>query len=103
DGLSWLGLDYDEAPVFQSERGARHAEVAQTLLENGHAYRCYATAEELEEMRAAQRAARQPLRYDGRWRDRDPSNAPPGAPFVVRLKTPQDGETVIHDAVQGAV
>ncbi len=103
DGLAWLGLDWDEAPVFQSERGARHVEVAERLLEHGHAYRCYATQEELEEMRAAQRAAKQPLRYDGRWRHRDPSKAPPGAPFVVRIKTPETGETVIDDAVQGRV
>jgi glutamyl-tRNA synthetase len=103
DGLDWLGLEWDDAPVFQSERGSRHVEVAEALLEHGHAYRCYATQEELEEMRAAQRAARQPLRYDGRWRDRDPAHAPAGAPFVVRLKTPQDGDTVIEDAVQGTV
>lgn len=102
-GLDWLGLDYDEAPVFQSERGSRHVEVAEALLANGYAYRCYATQEELEAMREAQRAAKQPLRYDGRWRDRDPSHAPPGAPFVVRLKAPKDGETVIEDAVQGTV
>ena len=102
-GLDWLGLGWDEAPVFQSERGARHVEVAEKLLEHGHAYRCYATQQNLEDMRAAQRAAKQPLRYDGRWRDRDPSHAPPGAPFVVRLKTPDEGETLIDDAVQAAV
>ena len=103
EGLDWLGLTWDEAPVFQSERGARHVEVAEALLANGHAYRCYATQEELEEMRAAQRAAKQPLRYDGRWRHRDPSEAPAGAPFVVRLKAPTEGETVIEDRVQGRV
>ncbi|MDD3797996.1 MAG: glutamate--tRNA ligase [Novosphingobium sp.] len=103
DGLDWLGLTYDEETVFQSERGARHVEVAEKLLEAGHAYRCYATPEELEEMRAAQRAAKQPLRYDGRWRHRDPSEAPLGAPFVVRLKTPDEGETVIEDVVQSRV
>jgi glutamyl-tRNA synthetase len=102
-GLDWLGLDWDDDTVFQSERGARHVEVAEQLLAAGHAYRCYATQEELEEMRAAQRAAKQPLRYDGRWRHRDPSEAPLGAPFVVRLKTPEEGETVIDDAVQGRV
>lgn len=102
-GLAWLGLDYDEPPVFQSEREARHKEVAQQLLEAGHAYRCYATPEELEDMRAAQRAAKQPLRYDGRWRDRDPSTVAPGTPFVVRIKTPLDGETAIDDLVQGRV
>ncbi|MGN6498569.1 MAG: glutamate--tRNA ligase [Tsuneonella sp.] len=103
DGLDWLGLDWDGDTVFQSERGARHSEVAEQLLAAGHAYKCYATTEELEEMRAAQRAAKQPLRYDGRWRHRDPSEAPPGAPYVVRLKTPEQGETVIEDRVQGRV
>ena len=103
DGLDWLGLDFDAPPVFQSERGSRHVEVAEKLLAAGHAYKCYATTEELEEMRAAQRAARQPLRYDGRWRHRDASEAPLGAPFVVRLRTPEDGETTIEDAVQGKV
>ena len=103
DGLSWLGLDFDEDPVFQSERAARHAEVAHALLETGNAYKCFATPEELEAMRAEQRAAKQPMRYDGRWRDRDPAEAPEGVPYTIRLKTPQDGETTIEDAVQGSV
>lgn len=103
DGLDWMGLDYDEAPVFQSQRAERHAEVAQKLLEAGHAYKCFATPEELEAMRAEQRANKQPMRYDGRWRDRDPSQGPEGAPFTVRLKTPVDGETTIEDKVQGRV
>lgn len=103
DGLTWLGLEWDGDVVFQSERGARHVEVAEQLLAAGHAYKCYATPEELEEMRAAQRAAKQPLRYDGRWRDRDPADAPLGAPYVLRLKTPAEGETVIEDRVQGHV
>src|SRR5437762_3116912 len=91
DGMQWLGLDHDGETVFQFARAARHAEVAHDLLARGHAYRCFATSEELEEMRAAQRAAKQPLRYDGRWRDRDPSEAAPDAPFVIRLKAPRDG------------
>lgn len=103
DGLDWLGLDYDDAPTFQSKQAARHAEVAQILLDNGHAYRCYATPDELEEMRAEQRANKQPLRYDGRWRDRDLAEAPAGTPFAVRLKTPTEGETTIEDLVQGRV
>jgi glutamyl-tRNA synthetase len=103
DGLAWLGLDYDEAPTFQSQRAERHAEVAYKLLEAGHAYKCFATSEELEEMRAQQRANKQPMRYDGRWRDRDPSEAPEGAPYAVRLKTPLEGRTTIHDEVQGEV
>jgi glutamyl-tRNA synthetase len=103
DGLKWLGLDWDEEPVFQFSRADRHAEVARTLLEQGKAYYCYATADELTAMREEQRANGQQVRYDGRWRDRDPSEAPEGVPPVVRMKAPQDGETVIKDQVQGEV
>ena len=102
-GLDWLGLDWDDTPVFQSERAARHAEVAHELLAAGNAYKCFATAEELEAMRAEQRAKKLPLRYDGRWRDRDPSEAPEGAPYVIRLKAPQSGKLTIADEVQGSV
>ena len=103
DGLRWLELDWDGDEIFQFARAARHAEVAQQLLDNGHAYRCFATQEELEAMRAEQRAQSLPLRYDGRWRDRDPAEAPEGAPSVIRLRAPRDGETTIADAVQGEV
>ena len=103
DGLNWLGLEYDEEPTFQSQRADRHAEVAQKLLVAGHAYKCFATPEELETMRAEQRANKQPMRYDGRWRDRDPAEAPEGASYTVRLKTPVGGKTTILDAVQGKV
>ncbi|HEU0071605.1 MAG TPA: glutamate--tRNA ligase [Alphaproteobacteria bacterium] len=103
DGLTWLGLNGDEPPIFQFARAGRHAEVAHKLLAEGKAYKCFATAEELTEMREKARAEGKPLRYDGRWRDRDPNEAPAGAPFVVRLKAPTDGETVIRDHVQGEV
>jgi glutamyl-tRNA synthetase len=103
DGMSWLGLDWDGDEVYQFARASRHAEVAFQLLAQGDAYKCFATAEELEEMRAQQRANKLPLRYDGRWRNRDPKEAPEGAPFVVRLKAATEGETTIHDKVQGAV
>lgn len=103
DGLGWLGLLPDEPPVFQFERAGRHAEVARRLLAEGKAYHCYATPEELEAMRAAQRAAGQPVRYDGRWRDRDPASAPAGVAPVIRLKAPQTGETVLEDLVQGEI
>ncbi len=102
-GLQWLGLNWDGEVVYQFARAARHAEVANALLAQGRAYRCYATPDELEAMRDAQRAAGQPVRYDGRWRDRDPSEAPAGTPFVIRLKAPQDGETTVVDQVQGSV
>ena len=103
DGMRWLGLDGDEPPTFQFERAGRHAEVAHQLLASGNAYKCYASAEELAALREAQRAAKQPIRYDGRWRERDPGEALEGAPFVVRLKAPKGGSTTIKDRVQGAV
>ena len=103
DGMRWLDLDWDGGEIYQFARAARHREIAEQMLAAGQAYRCYATPQELEEMRAAQRAAGKPMRYDGRWRDRDPSEAPPGAPFVIRLKAPQTGETIVHDVVQGDV
>jgi len=103
DGMRWLGFDWDGDIVFQSEREARHAEVAHSLLASGGAYKCFATPEELEAMRELARAEKRPMRYDGRWRDRDPVEAPEGAPFVIRLKAPQDGEVTIDDGVQGKV
>jgi glutamyl-tRNA synthetase len=103
DGLTWLGLDWDGEPVSQFARAARHREVAEVLLTNGKAYRCYASPEELEEMRAKAAAEGRPQRYDGRWRDRDPEEAPAGVKPVIRFRAPQDGETVIDDAVQGRV
>ena len=102
DGLAWLDLEADEAIVLQSMRAARHAEIAHALLAEGRAYRCYATAEELREMRETAIAEGRPPRYDGRWRDRDPSDAP-DAPFSIRLRSPQEGETVVDDLVQGEV
>ncbi|MDJ0447631.1 glutamate--tRNA ligase [Methylocystis sp. JR02] len=103
DGMKWLGLDWDGDAIYQFSRAARHAEVAHELLAKGLAYRCYATPQELEEMREKARAEKRPPRYDGRWRDRDPAEAPAGAPFVLRIKAPEAGETVIEDAVQGRV
>ena len=103
DGLTWLELDWEGEPVSQSARGPRHAEVVEQLLAAGHAYRCYATQEELTEMRETARAEGRAPRYDGRWRDRDPSEAPAGVPPAIRFKAPQDGETIIDDKVQGEV
>jgi glutamyl-tRNA synthetase len=103
DGLRWLGLDGDEPAVMQFVRSTRHAEVAQALLDAGHAYRCYLTPEELAARREKAQAERRPFKIDSEWRDCDPSQAPEGAPFVVRIKAPRDGETVIEDLVQGTV
>ncbi|HSA82610.1 MAG TPA: glutamate--tRNA ligase [Geminicoccaceae bacterium] len=103
DGLGWLGLSGDEPPVFQSQRQKRHAEIARELLARGAAYLCYCTPEELQEMREKARANGRSAVYDGRWRDRDPADAPPGVAPVIRLRAPRHGETVIEDRVQGAV
>ncbi len=103
EGLDWLGLTRDEAPVYQSSRAARHAEVAMEMLAAGKAYRCYCTAEELKEMREKAVAKGRSPRYDGRWRDRDPAEAPAGVKPAIRLKAPRDGETVVEDLVQGPV
>src|SRR5690348_943921 len=103
DGLKWLGLAWDDETVFQFARAPRHAEVALEMLKNGKAYYCYCTPEELEQMREAARAAGKPQRYDGRWRDRDPKDAPAGVKPVIRLKAPTTGETVVQDQVQGEV
>jgi glutamyl-tRNA synthetase len=103
DGLSWLGVDWDGDTVYQFSRAARHREVAEQLLANGHAYRCYASPEELAHMREAARAEGRAKLYDGRWRERDPAEAPPGVKPTIRLKAPLTGETVIEDQVQGRV
>jgi glutamyl-tRNA synthetase len=102
DGLQWLGIEGDEPPYFQSQFEKRHAEVAHQLIERGAAYRCYLTPEELQARREQAQAERKPFRIHSEWRDC--SDAPPeGRPFVVRLKAPTEGETVIDDLVQSRV
>jgi glutamyl-tRNA synthetase len=103
DGLEWLGLDWDGEAVMQFARAPRHAEVANQLLAEGKAYRCYCTPEELTALREQQRAQGLPMRYPGIWRDRDAADAPADTPFVVRLRAPTEGETLIPDLVQGEV
>jgi glutamyl-tRNA synthetase len=103
DGLSWLGLDWDGDTIYQFQRVVRHQEVVQQLLAAGKAYRCYASPEELTVMREQARAEGKTRLYDGRWRDRDPSDAPPGVKPTTRIKAPLTGETAIEDQVQGRV
>ena len=103
DGLSWLGIEGDGEPYFQSQFEARHVEVARELVERGAAYRCFLTPEELATRREKAQAERRPFRISSEWRDCDPASAPDGAPFVVRIKAPKDGETVVDDLVQGRV
>jgi glutamyl-tRNA synthetase len=103
DGLKWLELDWDGEPVSQFSRAGRHREVAQALLAKGAAYRCYLTPAELDAMRKSAEAEKRPLTIRSPWRDRDPAEAPAGAPFAIRLKAPREGETVVDDRVQGRV
>jgi glutamyl-tRNA synthetase len=103
DGLSWLGLDWDGEVVYQFSRAEHHAEIARRLLATGKAYYCYSSPEELEAMRERARAEGRSIGYDGTWRDRDPSEAPPGIAPVIRLRAPREGATTIRDHVLGEV
>jgi len=101
-GMKWLELDWDEGPYFQTQRFDRYKEVVAQLLDEGKAYRCYCTPEEVEAMREAARARGEKPKYDGYWRDRtDPP--PKGVDPVIRFKNPLEGEVVIDDAVHGEV
>jgi glutamyl-tRNA synthetase len=108
DGMKWLGLDWDGDTIFQFARAPRHREVVDAMLAKGAAYKCYASAQELEDMRDLARKEGRPPRYDGRWRDLGDTQAEraaiaEGRKPVVRLKAPRHGETVVHDKVQGDV
>ena len=102
EGMAWLGLDYDQGPFYQTARFDRYKEVIQYLLDHDMAYYCYATPEELEEMRESQKARGEKPRYDGRYRDFK-GTAPAGIDPVIRFKNPLDGEVVIEDLVKGEV
>lgn len=103
DGLNWLGLGGDKEPVFQFARSDRHAQVARQMLESGHAYRCYLTQEELAARREQAQAEKRPFRIDSEWRDASADQWPSDQPYVVRAKSPREGETTIEDKVQGAI
>ena len=91
-GLEWLGLNWDDNVISQFANVNRHYEIAHKLLESGKAYRCFTTPEELAEMREQAKIKHRPPIYDGRWRDREPAEAPSGAKSVIRIKTPLTGE-----------
>ncbi|HET6322896.1 MAG TPA: glutamate--tRNA ligase [Hyphomicrobium sp.] len=103
DGLKWLELEWDEDAVSQFARAQRHRQVAEELLANGHAYRCWLTPAELDRMREEAQAEKRPLTIRSPWRDRNPAEAPADAPYAIRLKAPREGETVVDDLVQGRV
>ncbi len=103
DGLKWLGLQWDDKEIYQFARAQRHRDAVDLLLKSGHAYKCYASMEELDDLRKTAQAEGRPMRYDGRWRDRDEKDAPDNVAPVIRLRAPNTGETIIEDAVQGRV
>lgn len=103
DGLSWLGLDWDGEPVYQHVRFDRHREVVQNLVDEGLAYKCYASPADLEKMRETAHAEGRTAVYDGTWRDRDAADAPPGVEPAIRFKGPLEGSTVIQDQVMGEI
>ncbi len=102
DGMAWLGLDYDEGPFYQMQRLQRYHEVAEQLLRNNQAYHCYATKEELDEMRERQLAAGLKPRYDGRWRD-SKQTPPTGVKPVIRFKNPLEGHVTFNDQIKGRI
>jgi len=103
EGLEWMGIKADEDPVYQSKNINRHIEIAKQLLAEKKAYKCYCTPEELEEMRNKSIKKGKTIRYDGRWRDKDPNDAPNGINPVIRFKAPNEGITNIKDLIQGDV
>lgn len=100
NGLSWLGIDWDDEPISQYARRDRHVEIAHHLLANGFAYKCYLTSEETDALRT--KAREDKVRFESPWRENDPSDTP-DRPFTIRFKAPQQGETQINDAIQGVV
>jgi len=107
ESMRWLGLDWDEGPLFQMKRLARYQEAAERLVAAGHAYPCWATKDELDAMREAQRARGEKPRYDGRWRPERARAArlvaPQDRPAVIRFRTPEDGEVGWNDLVKGPI
>ena len=101
EGMEWIGLDYDEGPIYQTDRFDRYAEVIKQLLEQGDAYHCYCSREELDEMRETQRANKEKPRYNGKCRDR--KDVPEGMESVIRFRNPLEGDVVIDDLIKGKI
>ena len=102
NGLNWLGLDYDGDIVSQFERAPRHVEIAEKLLKNGKAYKCFASPEEIQTFKEAALKVGTSTLFKSPWRNADPSNYP-DSPYVIRIKAPETGETIIQDEVQGKI
>ena len=103
DGLKWIDLNWDDEVVYQSKKIQRHVEIGKKLLDMGHAYKCYCSPEELTEMRELAKKEKRAPKYNGKWRNRDVSEAPKDINPVIRIKCPQSGTTTINDIVQGKI
>ena len=103
NGLDWLDLNYDGNLIYQHKNISRHTEVANILLSKGKAYKCWATEIELSLMREDAKKNGLPIKYNGLWRDKNPGKEEEGKPFVIRFKSPLEGETVVYDKVQGNI
>ena len=103
DGLKWIDLNWDDEVVYQSKKIQRHVEIGKKLLDMGHAYKCYCSPEELTEMRELAKKEKRAPKYNGKWRNRDVSEAPKDINPVIRIKCPQSGTTEINDIVQGKI
>ena len=103
EGLKWLDLKWDDEIIYQSKNQKRHNEVAEDLLKNGLAYKCFCSEEELKNMREEAKILKKPFRYNRMWRDRDLKDAPKNIDPVIRIKSPINGESNIDDIIQGSI
>ncbi len=103
EGLEWLGLNFDDTPIYQNNNIKRHREIVQKLLNNGNAYKCWASEEELTLMKNKAKKDGSNIGYNGLWRDKEPTENEEGKPYTVRFKSEQSGETIVNDNVQGNV
>tara|TARA_B110000444_G_scaffold225518_1_gene229425 strand:+ start:333 stop:1733 length:1401 start_codon:yes stop_codon:yes gene_type:complete len=103
NGLRWLDLNYDEEVIYQHKNIERHIEIANLLLKEGKAYKCWATENELNAMREEAKKRNLPIKYNGIWRNKKEGKEEEGKPFVIRFRSPEEGETIIYDKVQGKV
>ena len=103
DGLKWLNLDWDNEIIYQSQNQKRHKEVAEELLKKGLAYKCFCSEEDLNKMREEAKILKKPFRYNRKWREKDPKDAPKDISPVIRIKSPIKGDTKIDDIIQGTI
>ena len=103
EGLKWLGLDFDDIPIYQKNNINRHKEIAEKLLNDGNAYKCWASEEELLKMKKIAEKNKSNIGYNRLWRDKEPTANEHGKPYTIRFKSKKNGETIVNDKVQGNV